>query len=217
MRPAYKSIQVFKNPLLEKLTHVHPLTPLVCWVPVSVFLLWHASSVNGLSMRTILMLGALGMFAWTLAEYVLHRFIFHYEPRGNKSLEFVHFVMHGMHHADPVDPTRLVMSPVAGAVLAVIFYAIFRPIFGPMLVEPFFAFFVIGYLCYDYIHYSVHHFKPRSRIGTYLKQSHMMHHYVSQESRWGVSSPLWDWVFGTLKETTPSSASNGVSRVRHGS
>ena len=100
------------------------------------------------------------------------------------------------------------MPPVAAMILACVLYSIFRVFLGPTFVEPFFAFFLIGYLCYDYIHYAVHHFTPRTRVGKMLKQSHMNHHFVSHDSRWGVSSPFWDYVFGTLEEP---------KRVRHGS
>ncbi|MCM2322727.1 MAG: sterol desaturase family protein, partial [Oligoflexia bacterium] len=51
----------------------------------------------------------------------------------------------------------------------------------------------------DYTHFAVHHFTPRTRYGKMLKQHHMLHHYVDPEARWGVSSPFWDYVFGTLK------------------
>jgi sterol desaturase/sphingolipid hydroxylase (fatty acid hydroxylase superfamily) len=144
-------------------------------------------------------LGVAGFFIWTLAEYILHRFVFHFEGEGPIA-QRLHFLIHGLHHADPIDPSRLVMPPVASLILGAVLYSVFRGILGPDLIEPFFAFFVIGYLCYDYIHFAVHHFTPRTRFGKFLKQSHMQHHYVSPNSRWGVSSPFWDYVFGTLED-----------------
>lgn len=198
MQKPYKSLQVFKNPFLERFTHVHPLTPLVLWLPVVGWLLWRSTSEHQLSFVDVGTYGTAGFFLWTLVEYILHRFVFHLEsdhPLGQK----FHFLVHGLHHADPMDPTRLVMPPAASMFLATLFYFGFRGVLGPVLVEPFFAFFVLGYLCYDYIHFSVHHFSPRTRMGKYLKQSHMQHHYVCPNSRWGVSSPLWDYVFGTIE------------------
>jgi sterol desaturase/sphingolipid hydroxylase (fatty acid hydroxylase superfamily) len=61
----------------------------------------------------------------------------------------------------------------------------------------------VGYLCYDYIHFATHHFRPRTRVGKFLKQHHMLHHFAEHGSRWGVSSPMWDYVFGTLEEDRP--------------
>ncbi len=199
MQKSYKSIQIFKNPLLERFTHVHPLTPFVLWFPLVGWLLWRSLSLHQLSIIEVGSLGLIALLLWTLVEYLLHRFVFHYE--GKTSLvQKLHFLIHGLHHADPIDPTRLVMPPAASIILAVIFYTVFRSILGSVLVEPFFSFFVLGYLCYDYIHFAVHHFSPRTFIGRFLKQSHMQHHYVSPHSRWGVSSPFWDYVFGTLED-----------------
>ena len=82
-------------------------------------------------------------------------------------------------------------------ILAIIIFPIFRALLGPVWVEAFFGFFVVGYLAYDYIHYYVHHFIPKNRVGRYLKQNHMIHHFAADHARWGVSSPLWDFVFRT--------------------
>ncbi len=202
MRTAYKSIRLFESEFLEWFSHIHPLTPLFIWVPVATWLIWHGYSQYDLGYATIALLGVLGLLTWSLAEYLLHRFVFHFEPKTPSQDRLV-FIMHGIHHADPFDPTRLVMAPPVAIVLALIFYPIFRALLGPALSGPFFGFFIVGYLCYDYVHYSVHHFTPRTRVGRALKQSHMIHHYVNHDLRWGVSSPLWDWAFGTLSEPVP--------------
>lgn len=199
MQKPYKSLRLFENPFLERFSHVHPLTPLILWSPVVVILLWRSIEVLRMSPYVIGVLGVIAVFAWSLVEYALHRYVFHLEgdsPRAQRA----HFLIHGMHHEDPLDPTRLVMPPAVSIVLGMILFSLFRFLLGNEWAEPFFAFFIVGYLCYDYIHFSVHHFVPRTRLGKYLKQSHMMHHYVSPHSRWGVSSPFWDYIFGTLEE-----------------
>ena len=76
-----------------------------------------------------------------------------------------------------------------------------RLIAGPVWAAPAFVGFGIGYLSYDGIHYATHHFRMPSRIGRWLKRYHMVHHHTGENARWGVSSPLWDWVFGTMGET----------------
>ncbi len=199
MRESRKSIRLFENELLERLSHVHPITPLIVWVPVVLYFGYRSFSQDELSLSQFLGWGALGFFFWTLTEYCLHRYIFHFQGKSALS-QRLHFIIHGNHHADPQDPTRLVMPPVAGMILAVILYWIFRLTLGAVWVDPFFAFFLVGYLCYDYIHYGVHHFNPRSKIGRRIKQSHMLHHFQSHDLHWGVSSPIWDHVFGTASE-----------------
>jgi sterol desaturase/sphingolipid hydroxylase (fatty acid hydroxylase superfamily) len=115
-------------------------------------------------------------------------------------------VIHGVHHEDPQDASRLVMPPFNSVIMGTLLYLGFRVLLGPAWVDPFFGSFIFGYLCYDYIHFSVHYFTPRTPIGRYLKQTHMIHHYAMPNARWGVSSPLWDWVFGTLEEREPAQA-----------
>jgi len=197
MKP-HKSIQVFENPILERLTHVHPLTPMVIWFPVFCWLMWQTFVVLQLSPFLVGILGVSGFLTWTLTEYFLHRFVFHFEGDTPLAQRF-HFLIHGLHHSDPIDPTRLVMPPFASLAIGLILYSFFRWILGAVWVVPFFAFFVIGYLCYDYIHFYTHHFVPTTKVGKFLKNSHMQHHYVNPNTRMGVSSPFWDYVFGTLE------------------
>jgi len=199
MAKPYNSLRVFKSDFLERFSHVHPITPLIVWAPFSAWLFWRSTSIHHISAQAIGILAVIGFFSWTLAEYLLHRYVFHFNAQG-PTQERIRFLIHGLHHDDPQDPTRLVMPPVAAAVLCVVLYSFFRALMGPVYVEPYFAGFVIGYLCYDYIHFAVHHFRPRTRVGKMLKHHHMQHHYVAHEARWGVSSPLWDYVFQSLEE-----------------
>ena len=57
-----------------------------------------------------------------------------------------------------------------------------------------------GYVCYDMIHYATHHFAMRDGVWKFLKRYHMMHHFKTPEQGFGVSSPLWDLLFGTLRK-----------------
>jgi sterol desaturase/sphingolipid hydroxylase (fatty acid hydroxylase superfamily) len=213
MQTAYKSITLFKNPILERFSHIHPISPLVVWGPVSAWLIWRSMAVLGLEMGTLLVMATAGLLFWTLSEYVLHRFVFHFNGKGEFQ-ERILFILHGIHHADPVDPTRLVMPPLVSIMMAMVLYPLFRMVLGNTLVQPFFGFFLIGYLIYDYTHYAVHHFTPRTRVGKYLKQSHMIHHYVNHDLRWGVSTTLWDHVFGTYRENAPAKNPGRKPKVR---
>ena len=198
MQKSKKSVQVFENPILEKMTHAHPLTPLSVWVPVILGLLWHSMDTLRMSPAILAPISVSALITWSFMEYVLHRFVFHYEGESAWSRK-IHFLIHGIHHVDPSDPTRLVMPPLGGIVVAAILFPFFRMFLGPIWVEPFFAFFLVGYLIYDYTHFAVHHFKPMTRFGKMLKNHHMQHHFVDPNSRWGVSSPVWDFAFGTLE------------------
>lgn len=193
----YPSIRLFKNPMLEALSHVHPVVPALWAVPLVLYQLYLSSDTN-LGFTWISQWFSLGILIWTLSEYLLHRYVFHFHATSNAGKRFV-FLFHGIHHDDPNDPTRLVMPPIAAWVLAVMFYYGFKFIMGETNVHPFFAGFITGYLAYDYIHFATHHFKMKSPIAQYLKRNHMRHHFAESEYKWGVSSPLWDFILGTYE------------------
>ena len=59
--------------------------------------------------------------------------------------------------------------------------------------------FIVGYVGYDMVHYYVHHATPTTRVGRYLRQVHMVHHFRDPDSYFGVSAPYWDVIFGTRR------------------
>ena len=126
----------------------------------------------------------------------MHRFAFHSNPKSDIGKK-IDFLMHGVHHAYPRDGTRLVMPLIVSAPLAVIFYFLFKAVFGKYYLITF-AGLVLGYVCYDSIHYATHHFPMKKGLGKWLKEYHLKHHYVDSTTAYGVSNPLWDYVFGTV-------------------
>lgn len=136
-------------------------------------------------------------------EYLLHRYAFHYPAKSAWGQKII-YMFHGIHHDDPDDATRLVMPPVP-AILIMFILGNFFMLFIPK--SYFFVFmgsFIIFYLIYDYIHYATHHFRMNSKVGRYLKSYHLKHHYTKAPIKYGVSNPLWDYVFGTVEEVKAS-------------
>ena len=193
----YNSIRIFKNPILESFTHVHPVVPLLLWVPVVIYWFYEAATKEGLNLAQIFMTFVVGIIVWTLTEYLLHRFVFHMKVIGPLTKRFV-FLFHGLHHDDPNDPTRLVMPPVPAILIVGLLYFLFSLVVPGSYLKAFMASFIIGYLTYDYIHYGTHHFKMTSPIGRYLKKWHLQHHFRHEKAKYGVSSPLWDYIFNTV-------------------
>ncbi len=198
---------MFESDLVERFSRIHPSTPFLAWIPVIVIVLARCYGRHDLSVVRIAGVFTLGVFAWTFAEYVLHRYVFHWmkeTPRGRR----IHFLLHGVHHDYPNDRDRLVMPLGFSVPLAVVFYAVFYFTLGRAVGEPFFAGFVLGYLGYDGTHYAVHHFKLTSRVGKWVRKHHMLHHHADHAGGFGVSTPLWDLVFQTMpkhrKERAPS-------------
>jgi hypothetical protein len=187
---------LFEADWLESLSHVHPTVPLLLWTPLIAWLLWRALAVYSLTLSTLGWLAAAGLLVWTLTEYLVHRFLFHL-PARSAPMRRLTFIVHGVHHQAPDDPSRLLMPPAAAIVAGAVLYLLFWAILGRPWVDPFFAFFLTGYLVYDYVHLAVHRGRPRTRIGRFVRRWHMLHHFTTPGARWGVSSPLWDLVFRT--------------------
>ena len=187
---------LFANRFLDFFSRVHPAVPAIIFVPVigGLIAAGIGRDVGGLESALLVLAG----FAiWTLAEYWLHRKFFHWEP-DNAIGRRMHFIIHGVHHDHPNDRMRLVMPPGASIPLAALFFGLFWLIFGLPTAYPLFAGFLVGYLAYDYTHYWLHHFVPKSTLGKRLREQHMRHHFQDHRFGYGVSSPIWDAVFGTL-------------------
>jgi sterol desaturase/sphingolipid hydroxylase (fatty acid hydroxylase superfamily) len=204
--PAEQSIRLFRNDLLEALTHVHPIVPLLFWTPVAGWLLWRAVAVQGIGALALALCALAGLLVWSISEYLLHRFVFHF-PATSRVGKWLVFMFHGVHHDAPRDKTRLVMPPAGAVIIMSVLWILFGMVVPAPWLEPFVAFFILSYLCYDYIHYATHHFPMRHPVLHFLKVYHLQHHYGAKGLRYGVSSPLWDHVFGTYP--TPAQTRSG--------
>jgi sterol desaturase/sphingolipid hydroxylase (fatty acid hydroxylase superfamily) len=191
-----ETARMFKSDFMESLSRVHPSVPLIIYIPVILYFLFRAIEVFHISIFNIIYFFILGIIIWSLTEYSLHRFIFHYQPNSDFGKR-IHFIFHGVHHDYPNDSRRLVMPPSVSIPLAILFYYIFYSIFGIKLVAPFFVGFLVGYLFYDITHYAIHHFNFHNSFWLALKKHHMRHHYQDETKGFGVSSPFWDKVIGT--------------------
>jgi sterol desaturase/sphingolipid hydroxylase (fatty acid hydroxylase superfamily) len=191
-----ETVRMFDSDYMEMFSRVHFSIPLFIYLPVVFYFLYRAVFLYEQSAVSILTLIILGIAVWTLAEYTLHRFIFHYEFKSEFGAK-IHFIFHGVHHDYPNDSRRLVMPPSVSIPLAILFYFIFTLILGNINVAAFFVGFILGYLCYDMTHYAVHHFNMHNRFWLAVKNHHMKHHYMDSTKGFGVSSPVWDEVMGT--------------------
>ena len=191
-----ESVRLFKSDFLERFSHVHWSVPIIIYVPGSIY--FATRPLNGsIGLKGLLFLG--GILFWTLTEYLLHRFIFHYEPKSAWGRK-IHVLAHGVHHDYPNDSTRLVMPPSVSIPLAILFYGLFALVIPSGFLPLFYAGFLSGYVCYDCIHYATHHAPMKGKLGHWLKHHHLRHHYHDEERGFGVSTPIWDYVFGTQYE-----------------
>ena len=191
-----ESIRMFKNDVLERLSKVHFLVPLLVYIPVILYFSWAALTLNNLNLTIFGLFFGSGFITWTLIEYLLHRFVFHYQPStvyGRK----LHFIFHGVHHDYPNDRRRLVMPPSASIPIATVFFLFFKWILPAEIVSAFFSGFISGYLVYDMTHYALHHLNIRNSYLRKLKQHHLLHHYSDSSKGYGVSLSFWDKIFNS--------------------
>jgi len=189
-----ESVRMFKSDLLEALSKVHFTVPLYIFVPVIAYCVYRFTQTD-LGLLLFVELFALGLFVWTLTEYIMHRFVFHYEPADKPWAQRIHFIFHGVHHDYPSDAKRLVLPPSVSIPLATGFYFLFNAILPTNYIWGFFPAFILGYLFYDISHYAIHHFNFKGAVWKKIKQHHMLHHYQDPAKGYGVSSPLWDKIF----------------------
>ncbi|ESQ52083.1 hypothetical protein EUTSA_v10017638mg, partial [Eutrema salsugineum] len=201
----------------------------VIWLPVVVWCISMSVSM-GRSLPEIVSMVALGIFIWTFIEYTLHRFLFHIKTKsywGNTA----HYLLHGCHHKHPMDHLRLVFPPTATAILCfpvciLIIYTV-PPLYlfsqinlkpssflvshqfwnlvklfaTPSTTPALFGGGLLGYVMYDVTHYYLHHAQPTRPVTKNLKKYHLNHHFRIQDKGFGITSSLWDIVFGTLPTT----------------
>ena len=191
-----ESLRMFESDWLEMFTKVHWSVPLILYVPLVSYLIYLSTQETLLSPLMGVGMFLIGIVMWTITEYVLHRFVFHYHPKSEWGKK-IHFTVHGVHHDYPNDSNRLVMPPGASIPLAFLFYYIFKAIMPMHLLFPYFGGFVFGYLCYDMLHYAVHHVEMKGKLWMILKTHHLKHHFKDPDKGYGVSSPIWDIVAGS--------------------
>jgi sterol desaturase/sphingolipid hydroxylase (fatty acid hydroxylase superfamily) len=205
-RAAGRSIPVFVSPWLDRVFgQAHPITPIVWFGPFIAVAAYHAVHASWRERGIAAALFVAGWLAWSLLEYLLHRFAFHMGASTPKE-RLRAFLMHGYHHEFPDDPMRLVAPPLMSWPIGLVIGLAQYWLVGPERWLDSFAGTATGYIAYDWIHYYTHHFRPKSGPGKWLRSYHMLHHFGDHRSRFGVSSPLWDFVFGTyrpLKEARP--------------
>jgi cyclopropane-fatty-acyl-phospholipid synthase len=179
--------------------------PLVYWADFA----WHGVVALGLAallvaglpaaatwplLLTTLALVPLGALLWTMAEYLLHRFVLHGLP------PFKHW--HALHHRRP---RALICGPtlLSSALIAVLVFAPAWALLGTRPAEALTLGLVLGYLGYGLVHHAIHH----GGGGNWMRDRrrwHALHHHAQAPAGYGVSTSLWDRVFVTVPTPQPA-------------
>lgn len=188
--------RLFENPYLEMLTKTHPSVIWGMYLPILSYLLYLAVERFGYpgSRAFLTFLG--GIIFWTFFEYIAHRFIFHWVGDSPR-MQRVAYILHGNHHHYPRDRQRLFMPPVPSLIISSGIFSLMYLMMGSNAFM-FFPGFMLGYLLYGSMHYAIHAWNPPFKWMKPLWRNHHLHHYKNDHLGFGVSSTLWDLVFGTM-------------------
>jgi len=187
---------LFKSPILEKLSRTHISFPIGFFIIYSTGLLLYSISYTNLGVGVTIGSFLLGVLAFTLIEYLSHRYIFHINTSSEKRKKF-QYTIHGVHHEYPKDKTRLALPPLLSISISTSLLFILRMVIGDYTFV-FLPGFLMGYSAYLFVHYIVHAYQPPKNFFKTLWIYHGIHHYKSPNKAFGVSSPLWDYIFRTL-------------------
>ena len=177
-RPRRGSPVMFTIPWVDKyFSRVRPVHVAGIWGPFTLYMLYQSRALPALSIAAW---AVLGVFSWTLLEYLLHRWVFHFKPSpGSEVQREASWLIHGIHHEYPWDRDRLVMPPTVTAIIAVAVWFGFK--FLGSAEHAWMAGIVGGYVWYDLTHYYLHHASPTTAFGKYLRRYHLVHHFQTPD------------------------------------
>ncbi|KAM3829198.1 fatty acid 2-hydroxylase [Vipera latastei] len=216
-QPVDRPIRLFQSDIMESLSRTTWYIVCLVWLPVVFFLSWHCYTTLAQGKTQLFssftsayaipvhkswfpLLCLLGIFIWSLLEYLIHRFLFHMNPPASKYyLITLHFLLHGQHHKSPFDRSRLVFPPAPTSLFIIFFYFLAHVVFPGEFGLSILCGGILGYIIYDMMHYYLHYGSPKE--GTYLhglKTYHIKHHFEHQKAGFGITSRFWDRPFHTL-------------------
>jgi sterol desaturase/sphingolipid hydroxylase (fatty acid hydroxylase superfamily) len=189
--------KLFNNPVIEKLSRTHIAVPLLLFFVYSAVLLYWSAQQTSLSLGISVGMFAIGFFVFTWVEYQVHRHIFHMGTHTTWRKK-AQYLIHGVHHEFPKDKDRLAMPPLASLTIATLLLLLCRWLMGDYGFT-FMAGFMVSYASYLWVHYLIHAYPPPNNFLRIWWINHSIHHYKNGTGVFGVSSPLWDYLYGTMK------------------
>lgn len=143
-----------------------------------------------------------GAATWSLLEYGLHRFVGH-APKQRKSQQKPTLLdgdfgsEHQAHHRDTRYFTPTPRKVRAAVVAVAAMSAVGSLIVGPRRALSFALGLGLTYGFYEVVHRRTHTHAPRHAYARWARKHHLHHHFGDPRTNHGVTSSLWDHVFGT--------------------
>jgi sterol desaturase/sphingolipid hydroxylase (fatty acid hydroxylase superfamily) len=140
-----------------------------------------------------------GLLSWGLIEYSIHRWILHREPPRDGGAGLPGNRTHLAHHADPNALDRLNVQLSESLPVCVVYFLLAWALtFDRRSATLAYDGLMLGYFFYEYLDYQAHHGATRGRVVRYFRRYHLLHHHYDARVRFGVTSPLFDYLFGTF-------------------
>lgn len=198
--------KLFNNSVLNKLTSTDSIFVIRIYLVICVGICVYGFIKMQSGVFWNLFYLIIGLLLFTLLEYIMHRFLYH---SGENYLDDKNwqYKIHGVHHSYPKDKDRLAMPLPLALLLSIGFFFLFYIVVGNY-VYFFFPGFLLGYTTYLFIHYKIHTRKPPKNVFKNLWIHHLRHHHLHDDKAFGVSSPLWDYIFNTMPNNKKSSLIN---------
>lgn len=188
-----KRARLFANSHLEQLTLMSPKLFAISWSVLLPTIAWVGWGSAAPLHAVVLVLA--GLMVWTLFEYGMHRFVFHFASK-HVILRRIVFLMHGNHHENPNDRLRNMMPFIVSLPISAIAWATSLALLGASGTWLFLGW-ISGYVIYDAVHYACHQWPMKGTIGRALKRHHMHHHYVDEKANYAISAIFWDRILRT--------------------
>ena len=140
-----------------------------------------------------------GLLTWSFYEYATHRWVLHRVPTRH-GFNLPGNLTHLRHHANPDSLDRLTVQLHEGIPVCAVYCFLAWILTGSWESTTFlYTGFAVGYFFYEYLDFQAHHGRARNRWILYFRKNHLLHHHYDAKVRFGVTSPLFDYVFRTYR------------------
>ncbi len=186
---------LFKSKLLEAFTYSNILIHLIWYIGLSVISCVVGVKLGATNFIEFCTYFIAGILTWSFVEYIMHRYLFHMISDVGIVVR-LKYIFHGIHHEFPREEKRTLMPPIPGLIIYGLYFFLFYFLMGnkgAILSGGF----LIGYTFYSCLHFAIHIYRAPKMLLP-LWTHHLLHHYQQPNKAFGVSSRIWDRVFGTM-------------------
>lgn len=146
------------------------------------------------SFLSILLPAIGGIMLWSFAEYAMHHWVGHL-GKGKNDFSREHLQHHAL--VDYFAPNWKKLAHALAVLMVTTPLTIMA--LGVLSGSVLSVSFVTTYLGYEWLHARAHTHAPLNSYGAWVRKHHFSHHFNNPKHNHGVTSPLWDIVFGTMR------------------